>query len=284
MPAAIIRKAFVANQFYPGDREVLRAAVEAYLKAGKNSEKAAGNPPSILAEETAAAIISPHAGYIYSGCIAGRVYAGVTIPDDIILIGPNHTGLGERAAVFAGGEWEVPLGRLRVNEKLSRLVLDKSPSFTADTEAHAEEHSLEVQLPFIYVKNPGASIVPITVMPAKHSECEEMGYALAAAIKEYGKDVLIIVSSDMNHYEPESVTIKKDKIAIDKVLLLDSAGLLDAARKNRITMCGVVPAAIAIAAAKKLGATAGTLIAHSTSGKTSGDYEHVVGYAGIIIK
>lgn len=260
----------MAGRFYPSDPVELGKEVKGFLKD--------------KAREKAVALIAPHAGYMYSGAVAGEVYSSVEIPDNVVLIGPNHTGAGPRVSLMKGGEWETPLGRLKVDSALAELILGKSRLFSADTEAHRDEHSLEVQLPFIRSLNENATIVPITVMMATAAECAELGAALASAISSYGKEALIVVSSDMNHYESDKRTRVKDKAAIEKVLALDSRGLLDVASERDITMCGVLPAAIAIEASVALGATQAALIKYATSGEASGDYDHVVGYAGIVIK
>ncbi|MBI5810068.1 MAG: AmmeMemoRadiSam system protein B [Deltaproteobacteria bacterium] len=267
----MLRRTCVAGQFYPGVKAELEKDLRGFLSPGG-------------AAENCVALISPHAGYIYSGRVAGAVYSSVRIPGNIVLIGPNHTGAGKRASLMASGQWETPLGRLCINEELAGLILGSSPIFSDDMAAHLREHSLEVQLPFIYTINREASFVPITLMHAGFKECLEMGLAIAKAIKAYRKETIIAVSSDMNHYEDEKKTRAKDKLAIDMALKLDAKGLLDVTEEKDITMCGVVPTAAAIAAAKELGATTARLIKYSTSGETSGDLSHVVGYAGIIIQ
>lgn len=276
----MIRRPAVANQFYPGDPQTLEKTVR-------------GMVDDNAVKEEAVAIIAPHAGYIYSGRVAGSVYSRVKIQYNIILLGPNHTGLGERVAVMAGGEWEMPFGKVAINQELAHLLIEESHIFSDDSTAHVREHSLEVQLPFIHHFNPKASIVPITIMHMTYDMCEELGKAIANAIRKYtcsrmslpGKDkVLIVVSSDMNHYESDTVTKKKDKKAIDKILALNPKGLMETVSDEDISMCGIIPAAIAIVAAKELGAKTAKLINYATSGDTSGDYAHVVGYAGILIK
>lgn len=266
----MIRRPCVAGRFYPADPYTLKKDVEGFL--------------SDRPKEKAVAIIAPHAGYIYSGAVAGEVYSSVEIPDDIILLGPNHTGMGKKISVMSVGVWEVPSGRLKINSALAGLILGKSPLFSSDVEAHRAEHSLEVQLPFIHELNKNASIVPITVMIATAEECAVAGRAIAGAISSYGKEVLIVVSSDMNHYESDKKTRVKDKEAIEAVLRLDAGGLLAVTSAKDISMCGVLPAAVAIEAARALGAKEARLVKYSTSGETSGDLDHVVGYAGIIIR
>lgn len=267
----MVREPFVAGQFYPGNTDVLKETVDELI--GTATEE----------EVRAVSIVSPHAGYIYSGEVAGDTFSRVKVPDKIILIGPNHTGLGERASVMAEGTWRTPLGDMEIDERLAKAILEGSTLLRADTAAHTQEHSLEVQLPFIYKLNPKAKIVPITVMDADYDECRAMGEAIAAAIKNCDKDVLIVASSDMNHYESEDTTQRKDKLAIKELLSLDAKRLLRVTDEEAISMCGRVAAAITIIASKKLGARAAKLTSHTTSAKRSGDYDHVVGYAGIVV-
>ncbi len=266
----MIRKPCVAGRFYPDEPALLKSAVEKFLVKS--------------VRERAIAVMAPHAGYVYSGAVAGQVYSSVIIPDTVVLIGPNHTGLGEKAAVMPDGAWEMPLGSVKIDTELSGAILESSGLFSADSAAHLMEHSLEVQLPFIFSVNRNASIVPVTVMQANAEECAEMGASIARAISACGKEVLIAVSSDMNHYETEARTREKDRLAIDEVLKLDPVGLLKVAARKSISMCGVIPAAIALTAARRLGARSARLVKYSTSGEVSGDFRQVVGYAGIIIQ
>jgi hypothetical protein len=272
----MLRKACVAGRFYPGSASELDGVLRGYL-----AESPQGKPAKV---KKAIAVIAPHAGYIYSGSVAGAVFSSIEIPDDIILIGPNHTGAGPRVSVMARGAWEMPFGRVEINEALAASLLTSSALFTEDTEAHLGEHSLEVELPFIHCRNKEVSFVPVTVMRADYRECASLGTAIAETISAYGKEVLIVVSSDMNHYESDSTTREKDGRAIELLLALDAAGLLERTKAEDISMCGVLPAAIAIEAAKKLGASASRLVKYATSGNVSGDLDHVVGYAGIIIQ
>ncbi len=264
-----VRRPAVAGMFYPAEPEVLGEMVEKLT------------PP--YEKRRVKAAICPHAGYIYSGAVAGAVYASMEVPDAVMLLGPNHTGMGAEAAVMTSGIWEIPTGRVPVNEDLAGRIVASSSLFEADGTAHLAEHSLEVQLPFLLRANKGVSIAPVTLMGTGAAAAREMGEALARVISEYGERVLVVVSSDMNHYESDSVTQKKDRLAIEKVLALDAAGLLDITSRRNITMCGVFPAAIALFAMKELGAEEARLVAYSTSGPVSGDMEHVVGYAGFTI-
>ncbi|MBW7957730.1 MAG: AmmeMemoRadiSam system protein B [Deltaproteobacteria bacterium] len=265
----MIRKPVVAGRFYPGEEDALRAALEKHL--------------SHSPVEDAKAIIAPHAGYMYSGEVAGSVYARVRVPERVFLIGPNHTGLGKRVSVWREGEWDTPLGSLKIDEVAASMLIGGSKLFSADTEAHLFEHSLEVQLPFILARNPVARIVPVTILRADEKDCLELGRALARTISGLEGDSLIIASTDMSHYEQDGIARQKDRLAIDSILALDAAGLLEVTSKEDISMCGAVPAAIAIVAARELGATKTALAKYATSGEVNGDLGQVVGYAGIII-
>lgn len=268
------RHPVVAGRFYPGDTKALADEVNRLVSGGIR-----GGP-----REKAAAIIAPHAGYMYSGAVTGHIYSSVEIPDTVVVIGPNHTGLGKRVALMTDGAWVTPLGSIEVDSAFADALLKSSRLITADRQAHESEHSIEVQLPFIQSINKGALIVPLTVMSASARECLELGKAIADTIKGLGRDVLIVASSDMNHYESDAVTRRKDKEAIAEVLKLDADGLLAVTSKKDITMCGVIPAAIAINAARLLGATSARVVDYATSGDVSKDYAQVVGYAGILIK
>ena len=268
----LVRKAAVAGMFYPGDADSLEETVRRLLEAAQGPK------------EHARAVICPHAGYIYSGAVAGAVYGSIEVPDTVILLGPNHTGLGAEAAVMTEGVWEIPTGRVPVNEPLAKKIAASSALFTPDRAAHREEHSLEVQLPFLLYLNRNISIVPMTFMGAGPAAARQMGEALARVLASTDEEVLMVVSSDMNHYEPDDLTREKDSHAIEPVLELDAEGLLEVTSREHITMCGAFPAAIALFAMKQLGAEEATLVAYDTSGTVSGDLDRVVGYAGFTIK
>ncbi len=263
------RQSIAAYQFYPGDVSRLRGAIKAFLREEKREE--------------ALGIMVPHAGYVYSGKVAGMVYSRVKIPEDIILLGPNHTGYGERVSVYSGKTWKMPFGDVEVNNEIAELITDTIPFAKRDEGAHLREHSLEVQIPFLQYLKPSIKIAPITLMYSDLDTCLETGRLLAEVITAYSKKVLIVISSDMNHYESHEITKSKDKYAIDEIIKLNPEGLWKAVRENDISMCGIVPALVGIKACLKLGAGRAQLIDYMTSGDTSGDYSHVVGYAGIVI-
>jgi AmmeMemoRadiSam system protein B len=267
----MIRQPAVANQFYPGSERDLKKDVSGRIKEVKKKEKAL-------------ALVSPHAGYVYSGNIAGAVYSIAEITRDVIVMGPNHHGLGAPFAVMAEGKWKMPGGDIAINEKLAYLIIEESRWLQHDDQAHINEHSIEVQLPFIQYLQPTVEFVPVVLSTTDIQTCEEMGTAIAKAIKRYGKPVVIIASTDMTHYESQESAQQKDQLAMEKILSLDPSGLLDTVIANNISMCGVIPTTVALVAAKELGATKATQVAYATSGDVSGDYSYVVGYAGFIIQ
>ncbi|MBF0464544.1 MAG: AmmeMemoRadiSam system protein B [Nitrospirae bacterium] len=265
------RSPVVAGQFYKGGAAALEAEVSGYTAEVSKKIRAIG-------------IISPHAGLMYSGAVAGLVYSRIEFPDTFILLGPNHTGLGQKAAVMKEGRWEIPTNSFEIDTDIAAAVLDSTPLFTEDIQAHRYEHSLEVQLPFIAHFSKTVKIVPVCFMYASAGQCKEAGEALAKVIQNSGKSVTIVASSDMSHYLPDAVTRQKDKLAMEKILALDPAGLYDVVKKEDITMCGVIPATVMMYAALKLGAKSAEVVKYATSGDVSGDYERVVGYAGVVIR
>lgn len=265
-----IRKPAVAGYFYPGEPDSLRKELERCLSAPPSQKKAIG-------------IVSPHAGYIYSGGVAGEVYQRVELPNRFIILSPNHTGAGEPYSIMPEGEWATPLGSAQIDEELAKKFMGRCPLLTEDLEAHRTEHSLEVQIPFLQYLKKDFRFVPVTLSYISYKACEEVGRALAKTIRETQDPILIIASSDMNHYESQQIAERKDFLAIEKIEALDPQGLYETVKKNGISMCGIIPTTIMLVAAKELGATKGELIRHATSGDVTGDYGSVVGYAGLII-
>jgi AmmeMemoRadiSam system protein B len=239
--------------------------------------------PAAVEPVKAIGLVAPHAGYIYSGAVAGQVFGRVAVPDAVILMGPNHTGMGTPASIVSQGDWATPLGPAPIHGELAAALKAATPLLQEDSLAHAREHALEVQVPFLQYRNPAVRIVPITFMLRDSEQIARIGSAIATVLAGWAEPVLLVASSDMTHYEPHEAAKSKDAKAIEKVLALDAPGLLDTVRRDGISMCGAVPAAILLHAACRLGATRGELVAYSTSGETSGDYARVVGYAGMLI-
>lgn len=266
----MLRSAVVAGQFYPGQKESLFSTVGSLVVA---------EPP----EQSAIALMSPHAGYIYSGGVAGRTFSNVKIPDEVIILGPNHHGRGHMAAVYSSGSWETPLGRTEISEELAERILSECPMTADDSVAHIPEHSLEVQLPFLQFLAPEISIVPVCIGHLPLQTLLEMGDGLARAIESGKSKPLIVASTDMTHYESGDVAREKDYLALDKVLALDPEGLYTVVREKRISMCGVLPTVVMLRAALALGAQTAELVAYTNSGDVTGDQSEVVGYAGVRI-
>jgi MEMO1 family protein len=262
----------VANMFYPGDRSRLKEQLDSFLEP-------VPQPKTVLGA------VSPHAGYIYSGAVAGAVFSQIRIPEAVVILGPNHRGMGSSIAINASGAWDTPLGQVPINEDLARSILAvPSPQkIQDDSEAHALEHSLEVQVPFLQVLRPDVTIVPIAFSHVGYKSCEAIGQALAQGLRDYGKEVLVVASTDMTHYESQNVARTNDQLAIDRILDLDARGLYETVVQNNISMCGYIPTTIALNTCKALGATKAELVKYATSGDVTGDYAQVVGYAGFVV-
>ena len=266
----MIRQPAVAGQFYPGTEQALRRELQQLI-------------PEIKPKQRVIGVISPHAGYVYSGSTAGKLLAGIILPRTVIILGPNHHGIGSLAALSPEDGWQTPLGTVPIEKRLSRLVQQQVPAIQSDAVAHVKEHSLEVQVPFLQYLRPDVAVVPICLAFGDYAGCELIGNGLAAAIKEFEEPVLILASSDMTHYESAEQAKQKDSLALERALALDPQGLVKVCRSNRITMCGVIPAAVMLVAAKALGATSANLVDYTTSGEVSGDYNQVVAYAAVTV-
>jgi len=267
----MLRHPAVAGQFYPGNYQELKTLLERLVPQQSQKSEALG-------------IVSPHAGYFYSGAIAGKTFSEVRIPSNIIILGPNHHGYGHEAAIYSRGEWETPLGKSAVNSQLVGEILESCDAFATDELAHRFEHSLEVQLPFIQYLAPGASIVPICVGNVSLPTLLRLGEALGEVVSRHGQDVLMVASSDMTHYDSGKSARTKDAMAIEKILDIDPVGLFRTVTENRISMCGIMPVTLMLAAAQKAGAQKAHLVQYGNSGDVTGDQSEVVGYAGLIIE
>jgi AmmeMemoRadiSam system protein B len=233
--------------------------------------------------DAAIAAIGPHAGYVYSGGILGETYARVRVPGHVVVLCPNHTGLGARRSLWSGGAWELPGGEVPVDGALAERVRSEA-GLELDEAAHRYEHSIEVHLPFLRARRPDVHIVPICLANLGLDDCRELGLGLAEAVRGFEHDVLIAASTDMSHYVSAERARKLDMLAIERILALDPAGLHAVVRDQRISMCGHLPTAVALYAAIELGASAAELVRYGNSGEQSGDFERVVGYAGVVVK
>jgi AmmeMemoRadiSam system protein B len=289
-----LRHPAVAGRFYPRDRESLRDEVNSYLFQGNSAQS--DSAPSDLANSApveAIGCIAPHAGYMYSGHVAGAVFARIDIPRRCIVICPNHTGVGRPLAIMSEGAWETPLGNVQIDSELAASLKERCPSLQEDASAHRGEHAAEVELPFLLLRQPKLTFVPIALGTQRLDILEQLGLAIADVIAAQivssktaaNKDrVLIVASSDMNHYESDVITRAKDHWAIERILTIDARGLHEVVTQQNISMCGMGPAVTMLTAAKKLGATSAELVKYATSGDVSGDRDMVVGYAGVVVR
>ncbi len=267
----MIRKPVVAGQFYPKSASQLRAMIEGFIDENTVREEVIG-------------LVAPHAGYIYSGPVAGATISRIEFKDTFIILGPNHTGRGKPLSIMTEGVWRTPLGDVEIDSVLGKQILSTSSHLVEDNAAHKHEHSIEVQLPFLQYFKPDIKFVPIILAYSTGVTFKEIGKEIARAIKELNKEVVIIASSDMTHYEPQESAQKKDTQAIEAILALNEDELLRRVDDLGLSMCGYAPTVSLISAVKELGATQVELVRYQTSGDTTGDYSGVVGYAGIIIK
>jgi MEMO1 family protein len=265
-----VRMPAVAGQFYPGSAETLLRAIRSYTNVSGDKLNAIG-------------CLAPHAGYMYSGQVAGAVYGRLQLPSKFIILCPNHTGYGAALAIMSDGAWMTPLGEVPIEDKLGQALKSEMPLLTEDLESQRHEHALEVQLPFLQALVGEFQFVPITVGTSRFDLLLQLGHAIARVVAAQQERVMIIASSDMNHYETDSTTRVKDRKAIDRVLALDTEGLYQVVTNERITMCGYGPTIAMLTAAKDLGASRAELIKYATSADVSGDRDAVVGYAGMAV-
>lgn len=269
------RPPIVAGRFYPGDRESLRKTVEAFLARNRISSE----------REAVWAVMLPHAGYVYCGDVIGKTLANVQLPKRLIVLSPNHTGYGTPFSVWPEGQWLTPLGPVAVDAALAGEIIATQTGFQGDAQAHLREHSIETLLPFLQLAAPGLKIVPITIGTQNLPALKRAASGLASVLsRPENSDVGIIISSDMNHYENAETALKKDELALEEIRRMNPEQLLATVAANKISMCGAAPMALALLAANQLGRFEAEICAHDTSGAASGDYEHVVGYAGAKIR
>lgn len=267
-----IRKPAVAGRFYSSGALELKKQVEACIDKGAPQIDAIG-------------CVLPHAGYMYSGLVAGSTVSRIKIKEKAVLIGPNHTGGGKPFSIMAEGRWQMPFGDVKINEALTQEILKRNKYLEDDELAHLHEHSLEVELPFLQYFKKDIEIVPIVVMRDNIDILKGIGRDLALAIKELAleKSTVIIASSDMTHYESKAQAKDKDEQAIEAILGLNEDGLMEKVKDLEISMCGYAPVIVMLSAAKALGAKKAELVKYQTSGDVTHDEDSVVGYAGIIV-
>ncbi|MDI6819331.1 MAG: AmmeMemoRadiSam system protein B [Candidatus Hodarchaeaceae archaeon] len=276
------RRPAVAGTFYEGDASSLREQIEwCYAHA-----HGPGEVPRVSAgERSLIGLVSPHAGYMYSGPVAAHGFAYIARdgrPKSVVIIGPNHTGVGSGVSIMTSGEWFTPLGKVGIDRPLAEAIGKGSDLIDVDEVAHAHEHSLEVQLPFLqHLFGDRFGIVPICMMMQDEETSREVGGAIAKAVAK--GDAVILASTDFTHYELQQSAAAKDRMAIDKILALDWRGLLRTVYDKDISMCGSGPVAAMLCAAVELGAKRAKLLKYATSGDTAGPMPQVVGYGSIAV-
>ncbi len=265
----MIRKPAVAGSFYPGSKTSLEKELEDMIEFSETRKKVLG-------------LISPHAGYVYSGCCAGRGFGAVEIPGTVIILGVNHRGYGHPFAVDGSEYWNTPLGDAALDDELRSRLVENSKIFAVDSGTGKSEHSLEVQLPFIQYLNPQARVLPITVSSMDLNSLAKAGKEIGELVKG-NDDVMMVASTDMSHYIDAHSAEVLDHKAIDKILALDPKGLYNTVVEENISMCGMAPTVIMLTAAIEAGASRAEKVHYTNSGEVSGDYHQVVGYfSGIV--
>ncbi|HKS83027.1 MAG TPA: AmmeMemoRadiSam system protein B [Candidatus Acidoferrales bacterium] len=267
----MIRPPAVAGRFYPSNPQELSREIESYTTPGDSKIAAIG-------------CVVPHAGIMYSGHVAGAVYSELDLPARCILVGPRHFPRGEAMAILREGSWRLPMGAAKIDEELAAELARACPHLREDSVAHEREHSLEVQIPFLQRLVPDFQFVPVVLGTNRYPLLDDLGHALAQVVGSQRGRVMLIASSDMNHYESDAVTRIKDNRAIERILALDPRGLFDTVHAEGISMCGYAATVAMLVAAKDLGARGAHLVKYATSGDITGDFEQVVGYAGIIVR
>ena len=267
----MLRLPAVAGQFYPANPQELSFQVEEFTKVDKPREKV-----------KVRACLVPHAGYMYSGGVAGAVFGRISLPRKILLLGVRHFPRGEALAILSEGVWRTPLGDVAIETPIAMRLRRECPALREDSVAHSREHSLEVELPFLQVLAPGFSFVPVAIGTLRFDDLKQTGDAIGRVLQEATEEILIVTSSDMNHYEDDETTRQKDEMAIERLLKLDAKGLFNVCRKEHISMCGLGPAIAMLTALNHLGVQTAELVRYANSGEVSGNRDEVVGYAGMI--
>ncbi len=282
---AVERSPAVAGQFYPADSKELRKVIEWCFRheLGPGDLPEANDGPCALP-----GVVAPHAGYQFSGPVAAHTYkvlAESGTPETVVILGPNHTGLGSAVATMTDGAWRTPLGSVEIDSEFATALVRECGVMDDDLTSHANEHSIEVQLPFLqYVYGTGFRFVPVCMAMHDLQTAREVGEAIVDVAKELDRNTVVIASTDFTHYEPHDQAQKKDRKVIERITALDEAGMIEIVERYNVSMCGVGPTAATIVAVKAMGASDGELLKYATSGEVSGDYSQVVGYAAIVFR
>lgn len=267
----MLRLPAVAGSFYPSNPAELSALISRNIEI-----------ESKLVPRRVKACLVPHAGYVYSGHVAGAALSGIQLSKRIVILGVRHRPPGSPAAIISSGAWRTPLGDASIDEELARTLLAACPALKEDALAHTREHSLEVQLPFLQVLEPQFRFVPIALGSMHFETLVTVGEAIGQVLVAETEEVLLLTTSDLNHYEDDIITRRKDRLAIEQLLKMDAKGLYDTCRSEDISMCGLGPAVAMLTALQVLKASRAELVRYATSADRSGDPKAVVGYAGMI--
>jgi hypothetical protein len=266
----MVRLPAVAGRFYPSDPAELSAQIRQYLTSA--------SPPTV---RNVKACLVPHAGLMFSGHVAGAVFSSIRIPKKVVILGVRHRPPGSPVAIVCNGAWRTPLGDAEIDRELAEKLRVACPLLSEDAMAHSKEHSLEMEIPFLQVLNPDFRFVPIALGTAHFETLVSVGDAIAGVLAADKQEVLLVTSSDLNHYEDDATTRVKDRKAIEQILSMDARGLYDVCRKEEISMCGLGPAVAMLTALQVWKASNAELIRYATSADRSGDPSAVVGYAGM---
>lgn len=273
-PAAIVptRHPAVSGTFYPSLPGRLRADLREYLARAATPRRAFG-------------VLAPHPALLYGGPVAGAVFGSVVVPDTVVVLAPNHTGRSislQRGSILLSRAYRTPLGDVPPDHELGEALLERAGSLLIeDMVAHTQEHGVEVLLPFLQMRNRDVRVVPIVLGWRDWARSRSLATILAEAVGD--RDVLVVASSDLSHYETAAQAEASDAVLLEAVMALDGEALVRAVAIESIAMCGVAPAATACEYARLRGASAGELVSYSHSGVVTGDVDRVVGYAGVLL-
>lgn len=273
-PVAVVptRHPAVSGAFYPSLPGRLRADLREYLARPDAPRRALG-------------VLAPHPALLYGGPVAGAAFGSVVVPDTVVVLAPNHTGRTislEGGSILLSRAYRTPLGDVPPEQELGERLLERAGSLLVeDMVAHSQEHGIEVLLPFLQMRNRDVRIVPIVVGWRDWARSRALAAALVEAIGE--RDVLVVASSDLSHYESAAGAEAKDAVLLEAVMALDGEALVRAVALENISMCGVAPTAAACEYARLRGGSEGELVSYSHSGLVNGDVERVVGYAGALL-
>ncbi len=271
---SLLRLPKVAGQFYPASATELEHITRTCM----------ADAPRHQPSDTLLAMV-PHAGYNFSGAVAGQTLGQARLPHTLFLLGPNHTGNGAGVAVWPHGAWRTPLGDVPVHAPLAEAFCRQCSRATPDTLAHQDEHSLEVLLPFLQSACSSLQIVPIAIADPDPDTLYAVGQSLAALIAAptITGPLAMIASTDMSHFVSHAEACRLDALALQHIAALDPEGLYRTVRRHRISMCGLLPVTAALVACRLLGASNATITQYTTSGQLTGDHHSVVGYAGALV-